>query len=326
MSKYNCDVIQDLLALYHDGVCSEESCKAVEEHLAECGKCRAVAKQLEDTELESNIAEQAENIIGKHRKKQNKKLRIVLIVAAAIIFAMVLFWVLLPRIGIVAALNMFVPDDTWDNVHTEYYTAHDVTGDNLVIKDGIYGSIGVPADYYKEELDGDVKADLYRHPADERIHVLVIHSQSDFSDMSLFYRGNYEELSDEQYEAVTSVLRKWVGRLGNGMPDSAYGTLKCMYLLDEDDRGFWDIGKNLGYGIMGIVKSTLVTLGDTVLIYETDEMCGILTVQSPTEEQDYYHVVADMYRADDLNHPVGFLITAETMEEVYAIINTIELK
>ncbi len=326
MSKYDCDVIQDLLALYHDGVCSEESRKAVEEHLAECSKCGEVAKRLENTEIESNIAEQAENIIGKHRKKQNKKLRIVLIIAAAIILTMVLFWVLLPRIGIVAALNMFVPDDTWDNVHTEYYTAYDVTDDSLVIKEGVYGSIGVPADYYKEERDGDVKVELYCDPYNESIHVVMINSQSDFSDMSLFYRENYEDLSDEQYEAVTSVLRKWVGSLGNGMPDSAYGTLKCMYLLDEDDRGFWNIGKNIGYGIMGILKSTLVTLGDTVLIYETDEMCGILTISSPTEERDYYHVMADMYRADDLNHPVGFLITAETIEEVYAIINTIELK
>ena len=31
--KYPCDLIRDLLPLYQDGVCSEESRAAVEEHL-----------------------------------------------------------------------------------------------------------------------------------------------------------------------------------------------------------------------------------------------------------------------------------------------------
>lgn len=38
--KYPCDMIQDLLPLYLDGVCSEESRKAVEQHLAECLNCK----------------------------------------------------------------------------------------------------------------------------------------------------------------------------------------------------------------------------------------------------------------------------------------------
>lgn len=42
MSSNNlpCGVIKDLLPLYHDGVCSEESRKLVEEHLAECPACK----------------------------------------------------------------------------------------------------------------------------------------------------------------------------------------------------------------------------------------------------------------------------------------------
>ena len=39
--KYPCDLIRDLLPLYQDGVCSEESRAAVEEHLRECPSCRA---------------------------------------------------------------------------------------------------------------------------------------------------------------------------------------------------------------------------------------------------------------------------------------------
>ena len=35
------DIVQDLLPLYHDGVCSEKSRAAVEEHLKTCEACRA---------------------------------------------------------------------------------------------------------------------------------------------------------------------------------------------------------------------------------------------------------------------------------------------
>ena len=38
--KLSCDVIQDLLPLYHDGVCSEESKTIVEEHIATCAACK----------------------------------------------------------------------------------------------------------------------------------------------------------------------------------------------------------------------------------------------------------------------------------------------
>ncbi|MBE6857274.1 MAG: zf-HC2 domain-containing protein [Ruminococcus sp.] len=44
MSKNNCELIKDLLPLYADEVCSEESRKAVAEHISQCDNCR---KELE---------------------------------------------------------------------------------------------------------------------------------------------------------------------------------------------------------------------------------------------------------------------------------------
>jgi predicted anti-sigma-YlaC factor YlaD len=38
--KTSCSVIKDLLPLYHDGVCSDESKALVEEHLADCKLCK----------------------------------------------------------------------------------------------------------------------------------------------------------------------------------------------------------------------------------------------------------------------------------------------
>lgn len=41
MDHLDHDIVQDLLPLYHDGVCSEKSRAAVEEHLKTCETCRA---------------------------------------------------------------------------------------------------------------------------------------------------------------------------------------------------------------------------------------------------------------------------------------------
>lgn len=41
----NCDIVRDLVSLYHDGLASESSEAAVKAHLKECEKCRGYYKQ-----------------------------------------------------------------------------------------------------------------------------------------------------------------------------------------------------------------------------------------------------------------------------------------
>ncbi len=45
-----CKIVQDLLPLYHDGVCSDESCVFVEEHLKACDVCSKMLKALDNNE------------------------------------------------------------------------------------------------------------------------------------------------------------------------------------------------------------------------------------------------------------------------------------
>lgn len=44
--KPNCDIIKDLLPLYCDGVCSDASKSAIQEHIEECSSCNEVYKNL----------------------------------------------------------------------------------------------------------------------------------------------------------------------------------------------------------------------------------------------------------------------------------------
>ena len=70
----SCEVIQDLLPLYHDGVCSEESRKIVEEHIATCAACKDVLHGLrEETAPDAVEAVGALKTIGTAWKRTTKK-------------------------------------------------------------------------------------------------------------------------------------------------------------------------------------------------------------------------------------------------------------
>ena len=75
--KISCKIIEDLLPLYIDKVCSEESKKTVEEHLAQCSKCsekfnKMKGEFMNKEKIDLNIKE-AESIINLS-KTWNKKL------------------------------------------------------------------------------------------------------------------------------------------------------------------------------------------------------------------------------------------------------------
>lgn len=321
MSKYSCDMIQDLLALYHDGVCSADSREAVEQHLAECEKCRETIKLLGDTELEDKITEQAGEIVKKHKIKQRRKIVVIIAVAVTVLLAVVFFWVIKPRIEFNNLICELLPEA---GEGAEYFTEYDVTDDSLVMTEVGDISIGIPAGYALENTNvQDIV--MYRDKNNIKLGVTVNTSATDLEGMSLFYRDSYD-VSDEEYETIVRYLRDWFGALGNGLPDSAYNTYKCMHLLSDDDRSFWNIGQNIAFGITGILKESIPVWGEEIYIYETDDKCGFVFVAAPHDDMAYYRVTADIYSTDDLNTPYNVIIRSESVEQAYAMINSITIK
>lgn len=98
MSKYPCNVIEDLLPSYIDGVCSEKTNADIEEHLKECPSCNALYKSMKE-ELpgvsESTSSADEKKIIQKVNAKidaRDKKIKIACIaICVAIIIAALLF-------------------------------------------------------------------------------------------------------------------------------------------------------------------------------------------------------------------------------------------
>jgi len=69
-----CGVINDLLPLYHDGICDESSKNLVENHLAECTKCRASLGDMKDNRVEEHIMSERKNVLDNHISKIKKSL------------------------------------------------------------------------------------------------------------------------------------------------------------------------------------------------------------------------------------------------------------
>lgn len=89
--KYQCDLIRDLLPLYHDSICSEPVKVAVEEHCNECLECRQYYKKMCDSDVvevmsydnavELQKADSLKNVKKKMKRDSRKTAIIVAIVA-----------------------------------------------------------------------------------------------------------------------------------------------------------------------------------------------------------------------------------------------------
>ena len=95
---YPCGIIRDLLPLYIDDVCNEESKQAVHNHLTECEKCRICYEAMKSTESfedkRSDHSEDSKMVISLKNVKNtiNKKIRnIVLCAVAAVLVVIVGF-------------------------------------------------------------------------------------------------------------------------------------------------------------------------------------------------------------------------------------------
>lgn len=103
---YPCGIIRDLLPLYIDDVCNEESRQAVHNHLSECEKCRSYYKAMKSTEgfedkrndhsEDSKMARSLEDV----KNTINKKIRNIVLCAVAAVLAVVVGFNLLFNVAI----------------------------------------------------------------------------------------------------------------------------------------------------------------------------------------------------------------------------------
>ena len=70
MKNVSCEIIQDILPLYHDHVCSAASSAMVEEHLKDCAACTRVLAEMDDDKIEADLLSETHDILKRHEKKE----------------------------------------------------------------------------------------------------------------------------------------------------------------------------------------------------------------------------------------------------------------
>ncbi len=90
--NYPCSMIQDLLPLYLDSVCSEESKQAVEQHLSECADCKefyAVMREADGVEIHTCNADCERRKAASFQAVKKKIFRKQILVAVATVVVLV---------------------------------------------------------------------------------------------------------------------------------------------------------------------------------------------------------------------------------------------
>lgn len=194
---YPCGIIRDLLPLYIDDVCNEESKQAVENHLSECEKCRNYYKSMKSTEgfvaKENDNSEDMKmaNNLKNVKSKINKKIRnIVLGAVAAMVFVIVgvtlLFNVELKEVSpddVIVSANVYSFEELIENPASNVPNSESVTiysddsdnsqkievripeiGDITVTEDAIEKSkyvtvFSVSSEYFIRTIKHEIKGD-----------------------------------------------------------------------------------------------------------------------------------------------------------------------
>lgn len=104
--KLNCNVIKDLLPLYADQICSEESRGLVEEHLADCQDCTTLLRRMKNEEVENSLETETVDVL--HRQAAFFKRKSAVIGAAiAGVFMIPVLVCLIVNLATGAALDWF---------------------------------------------------------------------------------------------------------------------------------------------------------------------------------------------------------------------------
>lgn len=138
-----CNVIRDLLPLYADEVCSEDSREVVEEHLANCKECK---QELDDYCYNTGLPEvNTDEVLKKFKKKMSKKNLIRIAVSVILSLAIILggtYVLFIPEFVVPYSEDLMtakIPVDGGIDVHvnlpnyTQVYSAAEYNGDEIDI-------------------------------------------------------------------------------------------------------------------------------------------------------------------------------------------------
>lgn len=218
--KYSCEVIRDLLPLYIDDVCSEESKKIVDGHVEECGECRAYFEKMLSTadipqpdNKDENDAKMAESLKKVKRTIFLKRIMAAVLAAAVVVAVFIGVSFKMQNTAVVIeyedniTVGRFVPEQ-FKSVQGQDYLSAQITGRNIM------SATQKRVDIQK---NGDVETIIYFYTFttqwEDRIskentisyHLISPLNEDNDIDKVYYYTGTYHELemmTEENLEKV----------------------------------------------------------------------------------------------------------------------------
>lgn len=148
MEKMKCEVIQDLIPIYLDGLASEATVQLVEEHTADCADCKNLIEIMKEPKIEKDEIEKKEiDFLKKTKKKHRKTIGIIICVVILIIAGIIAF--VIPKMRTLE----------YDEVRAEFVVRSAGSGSEVNITMESLGALNIKHLEFEEE-DGT----LWIHP------------------------------------------------------------------------------------------------------------------------------------------------------------------
>lgn len=98
-NECSCEIIQDILPLYHDGVCSEASRSLVEKHIKKCNECEKMLNALNKTGAFDEMTMESTEVLERHAKREKSIVLKTGIVIASLLMLPIIIAVILTLPG-----------------------------------------------------------------------------------------------------------------------------------------------------------------------------------------------------------------------------------
>ena len=166
-----CNIIQDLLPSYIDGICSEETAFEVETHIESCAQCNKTMKMMEQPTqhiVETNVEEAKEPF-----KRINKKRRLQVIAASLLTFMiMIISYQVVQNVGVVnqfffpmvhGVVNITDDSEEWQSID---FTEDLITNQDYILYDSIF---------WRKEIvnDANNEHDVLLRVKDEQGNIII---------------------------------------------------------------------------------------------------------------------------------------------------------
>lgn len=249
-----------------------------------------------------------------------KKTKIIIFcIGLAVLILGIAIWVIMPRAALSKAAREYIMPCFESK--GEYFDRYDVRNDSFKRVESDFISVAIPSGF--EVLENEYMPFFYK--CNDTGETVFMHSEPNNAVLDM---TDYEQYADDASENDFQRMLDAFESFGNGMPDSRFASYKCAVLLDEEDYSFWDLGKATVFNIVGMSRAYAFSNCKYLYVYESENVNGIIQIRENTydESKPEYEVIFEAFPVSDLNHSYTLFIDMNSLEDIYAVINSVEFK